>query len=236
MRIAPIILLLSVPLWLQGQHLTHREWMERSLRDMRLAPAYGGRPKNAGQLASDSAFVAQMLSANPDRHACAEHLLDLGFDHLKKGDMVSAMYRFNHAYLMEPGNPRIRRGYGAFFMALDRTNEAAAEYKKGLALDSANVPLMMDMASLCLMEYYEHKDRNAADADQLLATATVMLKRAVALEPGNAHAHFKLSVCHLRKNGCEEAWEHYRQAISLDPDSVEENYEATLGKGCPPKP
>ncbi|MGV3637376.1 MAG: hypothetical protein ACO1NQ_06970, partial [Flavobacteriales bacterium] len=105
------------PMALPAQHLTHREWLQQSFIDMRLVPAYGGRLKNAEQLASDSAFIAQMLSVNPDRHACAEHLIDLGNDLLAKGDMVQAMYRFNQAYLMEPGNARIRRGYGAFFLA-----------------------------------------------------------------------------------------------------------------------
>lgn len=236
MRSLSIVLLCSSTLFIQAQHLTHREWLEKSFRDMRLAPAYGGRAKNAEQLASDSAFVAQMLATNPDRHACAEHLLDLGFDHLRKGDMVSAMYRFNHAYLMEPGNPRIRRGYGAFFMALDRSSEAAAEYQKGLALDSANVPLMMDMASVCLTEYYNNKDTKADQAAQLLSTATVMLKRAVALEPKNAHAHFKLAVCHLRKGECDDAWKRYNEARTLDPGSVEESFEGSLRKTCPPKP
>lgn len=235
MRLIPLFFVLLIQP-LMAQHLTHRQWLEQSFRDMRLAPAYGGREKNAEQVASDSLFVAQMLAVNPDRHAGAEHLLDLGFDHLRNGDMVSAMYRFNHAYLMEPGNPRIRRGYGAFFMALDRSSEAATEYHKGLALDSANVPLMMDMASVCLTEYYNFRDAEPDKAKQLLNTATVMLKRAVALEPKNAHARFKLSVCHLRKGECEDAWTHYREALALDPKSVEESFGGSLRKECPAKP
>jgi tetratricopeptide (TPR) repeat protein len=229
-----LILNFLAPLALPAQHLTHREWLQQSFIDMRLAPAYGGRVKNAEQLSSDSAFIAQMLSVNPDRHACAEHLVDLGNDLLAKGDMVQAMYRFNHAYLMEPGNARIRRSYGAFFLALDRTAEAAAEYQKGLALDSANVPLMVDMASVCLIEHYGAKGTDVPSADQFLRTAIALLERAVALEPENATAHFKLSAAMMNDGDCVEAWEHYRNALTLDAESITGGFAATLEKACPP--
>lgn len=221
---------------LSAQHLTHREWLEQSFRDIRLLPAYGGRDKNAEQRASDSTFVAQMLAQNPDRHLGAEHLLDLGFGLLREGNMVHAMYRFNQAYLLEPLNPRIRRAYGAFFVALDRSGEAATEYQKGLELDSANVPLMLNMSSVCLTEYYNHRDTAPDKATQLLNTATVLLKRAVALEPKNAAALFKLSVCHLRKGECTEARDRYAEALALDPTGVDQTFGDSLKRECPAKP
>lgn len=230
----PLLLLFVLAnLTLQGQHLTHREWLIQSFRDMRLAPAFGGRAKNAEQLASDSTFVAQMLAVNPDRHACAEHLLDLGFGLLREGDLVHAMYRFNHAYLMEPDNPRIRQAYGAFFVALDRPDEAAAEYKKGLSLDTANVPLMIDMASVCLGEYYKYKDDEPEKADRVLSTADILLKRAVALEPQNAVAGSKYAVSRLLRGSCADAWKWYRQSRALDPGSIEAGFPAVLQGRCP---
>ena len=227
-----LILFVTSGLTLQGQHLTHREWLIQSFRDMRLAPAFGGRAKNPEQLASDSAFVAQMLAVNPDPHACAEHLLDLGFGLLREGDLVHAMYRFNHAYLMEPKNPRIRRGYGAFFVALDRPDEAASEYQKGLALDTANVPLLVDMASVCLGEYYKYKDDEPEKAERVLTTADILLKRAVALEPENATAGSKYAVSRLLLGECADAWKWYRSSRSRDPEAIEAGFLGTLQAHC----
>jgi len=232
MRTLPILFLfLGLPTY--GQHLTHREWLIQSFRDMRLLPAYGGREKNPEQLASDSAFVAQMLAVNPDPHACAEHLLDLGSELLRNGDLVQAMYRFNQAYLMEPANPRIRRCYGAFFLALDRPDEAASEYQKGLSIDTTNVPLMVDMASVCLAEYYRFKDDDPGKAERVLHTADLLLGRAVKLEPGNARAGAKLAVSRLWKGECADAWAWYRSSHSRDPLVVEEGFLETLRRHCP---
>lgn len=228
-----LLLFVFASLTLKGQHLTHREWLIQSFRDMRLAPAFGGRAKNPEQLASDSTFVAQMLAVNPDRHACAEHLLDLGFGLLRQGNLVHAMYRFNHAYLMEPDNPRIRRGYGAFFVALDRPDEAAAEYQKGLALDTANVPLMLDMASVCLGEYYRYKDDEPENAERVLNTADILLKRAVALEPENATAGSKYAVSRMLRGECADAWKWYRSSRARDPEAIDAGFPGILKARCP---
>jgi len=235
MRLAPLLLLL-IPHGSLAQHLTHREWLIQSFRDMRLVPAFGERPKNAEQQASDSAFVAQMLATNPDRHACAGHLLGLGFDLLRQGNMVHAMYRFNHAYLMEPENPGIRSGYGAFFVALDRPEEAAVEYQKGLALDSANVPLLLDLATVELGMYHDHVATEPDKASHALGSAKEHVERAVALEPNNALARYKLAVCQMLRGDCSEAWTSYRRCMAQDPEVVQDSFVGTLRRSCPTPP
>lgn len=233
MRFHLIISLLVLPFGVRAQHLTHREWLVQSFRDMRLAPAFGERIKNADQQASDSLFVTEMLAVNPDHHACAEHLLGLGFELLKKGDMVQAMYRFNHAYLMEPGNAGIRRGYGAFFVALDRPEEAIAEYQKGLAIDSNAVPLLVDLAGVQLSMYHARQGTETQKAMRLLEAATTHIERATRLEPSNGQARYKLAVCHTLRGDCSAAWNAYRACLETDPAVVEEGFDVLIHARCP---
>ncbi|HQW06194.1 MAG: hypothetical protein IPH05_13945 [Flavobacteriales bacterium] len=216
-----------------AQHLTYREWQELSFRDMRLMPEYGHRPKNAEMMASDSSFVAQTLAAIPDPQKASEHLVDLGFGLLREGDLTRAMYRFNQGYLVDPKNPSIFRGYGAFFLALDRNAEAAQEYQKGLALDSLNGALMTDMAGVFLAEYHTIRTDDPEKAEQLLNGASGLAKRALDLDATNAEAAFKLSVCHFRHANCKEAWTYFQQSVTLGSPSADEAYRKELQGACP---
>jgi Flp pilus assembly protein TadD len=236
MRFGFLVLLSVTAVIGNAQHLTYRDWQEQSFRDIRLLPEYGHRPKNAEMQASDSAFVAQTLAVIPDRKQASDHLVELGFSLLVKGDMTKAMYRFNQAYLVEPGNPAIYRGYGAFFVALDRNTEAAQQYQKGLAVDSTNSDLMTDMAGVFLAEYHNLRKTSPERADQLLSGATTLLKRARQYDPKNAEAAFKLSVCHLRREECDEAWRAFTEAGSLGSPSITDSYQAELQRNCPRHP
>lgn len=216
-----------------AQHLTYREWQEQSFRDMRLMPEYGNRPKNAEMLASDSDFVAQTLQAIPDPRKASNVLVDHGFELLRSGDMTKAMFRFNQAYLVDPKNPAIHRGYGAFFIALDQNTEAAKQYQKGLALDSTNTALMTDMAGVFLAEHYNLKADEPEKSAQLLDGATGLLLHAVELDPWNAEAHFKLSACYLNKKECDKAWTYFEKSVQLGSPSADEVYRAQLMRACP---
>ncbi|TXI78195.1 MAG: tetratricopeptide repeat protein [Flavobacteriales bacterium] len=231
-----LLLLLALGPWgLHAQHLTHREWLIQSFRDMRLAPAFGERTKNAEQLASDSAFIAQMLAVDPDAHACAEHLIGLGFEQLRQGNMVHAMYRFNHAYLMEPQNPAIRRGYGAFFVALDRPEEAMAEYQKGLQQDSSNVALLLDLATVQLGFFQDHHAEDPERSERLLRQASANLDRLLRHHPGNGGALYRTAVCRMFTDDCAGAWANYRQCREAGAE-VEDGFERTLRARCPTPP
>ena len=205
----------------------------QSARDMRLMPRFGGREKNAEQLASDSAFLAQTLAIEPNRTKAAEHLAQLGFQLLAEGNMVNAMYRFNQAYLLDPKEPEVFRGYGAFFMALDRSTEAGQEYANGLMIDSTNVPLMVDFAAAFLAEQHQFEKTYPEKAAQLLEAAIRLLERARSFDPKNGEAAFKLSICHAVKGECSAAWRYHDMAKSLGSPSTTPEYEARLQLDCP---
>lgn len=217
----------------QAQHLTYTEWQQQAFSDMRLMPKYGNRPKNAKMLASDSALVAQTLAAIPDRHQAADHLVGLGFGLLREGNLIHAMYRFNQGWLLEPKNPSVHRGFGAFFMALDRTDEAARHYSEGLAIDSTDSRLMTDLSAAFLAGEYNLRDTEPEKADQLLRGSIGLLERALRYDPKSAEAHFKLCVAHMRKGDCAEA-RRYRDACKeLDGQRISPEFDASLNAKCP---
>ncbi len=230
---ASLVLLLLWPAFLGAQHLTYAEWQWKAAHDMRLMPRFDGREKNAEQLASDSAFMAQTLAMEPDRENASEHLAGLGFGLLREGNLTHAMYRFNQAYMLSPWNPEVYRGYGGFFMALDRSTEAGKQYAEGLVIDSTYVPLMNDFAAAFLAEYHINEDKDPKAAEQLLTGAIRLLERALRYDPKNAEAAFKLSVCHLAKNDCAKAWEYRDRCKAYGGGQLTPEFEAQLKGKCP---
>ncbi|HRH68605.1 MAG TPA: hypothetical protein PLB89_03770 [Flavobacteriales bacterium] len=216
-----------------AQHLTYLDWQKQSFVDMRLVPRYGNRPKTPEMLASDSAFVAQTLAAIPDRHKAADHLVDLGFQLLREGNMTHAMFRFNQAYLLEPKNPSIYRGYGAFFMAMDRTEEAGRVYADGLEIDSTDSRLMIDLSAAFLAEEYAIRSTYTEKADMLLNGAIGLLNRALHYAPKSADAHFRLSAAYLRKGDCAQARRYYDACNDLGGARLTEELGPVLQAKCP---
>ena len=233
MRVLLFVLTMGSTFLSSAQHLTYPEWQMQSARDMRLMPRFDGRQKNPEQLASDSAFLAQTLAVEPDRTKAAEHMAQLGFQLLGEGNMVQAMYRFNQAYLLDPKEPEVFRGYGAFFMALDRSTDAGQEYVNGLMIDSTNVPLMVDFAAAFLAEQNQMKGKDPEKADQLLDGAIRLLDRARTFDPQNAEAAFKLAVCHAVKGECSAAWRYHDMAKTLGSTSITPEFKAQLQLDCP---
>jgi len=233
MRIPVLLLFVLTYLGSFAQHLTFEEWKEQSVVDMRLMPHYGNRPKNQKMLASDSTFVALTLASIPDPHTAADHLVDLGFGLLREGNMTHAMYRFNQAYLLEPKNTNIYRGYGAFFMAMDRTDEAGRVYADGLAIDSTESRLMIDLSTAFLAAEYNARDREPEKADQLLAGSIKLLRRALQYEPKSTEANFKLSVAYLRKDECLEARKYRDICEELGGAELTLEFEGALQRKCP---
>ena len=229
----PCLLLVLLPSFLGAQHLSYAEWQWQSVRDMRLAPRYGERQKNPEQLASDSAFVAQTLAVIPDRQQASDHLVDLGFEQLREGNMTHAMYRFNQAYLVEPENPAIYRGYGAFFMALDRTADAGRQYLDGLAIDSTDTALLNDFAAALMADEHRFKDSDPEKAEKSLNGAINVLERVKYLEPTNAEGAFKLAVCYLYKGECLWAWRERDRCAANGGAPLTPEFEAQLKAKCP---
>jgi Tfp pilus assembly protein PilF len=217
-----------------AQHLTYAEWQERSAKDLRLLPRYGNKDKTAEQVLADTVLVQRVKESEPDRRKASDRLAGMGMGLLAGGDMVSAMYRFNHAFLLDQHNPMVFNGYGAFFMALDRTTEAGQQYLEGLTYDSTNVQLLNGLATAFIAEQYAQRPTDATRADQSTKAALELLQRALNSDPRHADSAYKRSVCHLLLKECPAAWEWYRKYLELGGATASSSYRQQLETACPP--
>src|SRR5690606_8874182 len=103
-----------------AQNLTFEHWQNESRQNKGLLPRYGDSKKSKEEIESDRAFEKKVMESFEHREDASNHMIDLGFQYLYRGDPRTAMYRFNQAYLLDRENPYIYWGYGAVYMFFER--------------------------------------------------------------------------------------------------------------------
>lgn len=232
MRSIMLFLFAVIGTLVHAQHLTYDEWQRGALLDMRLAPRFGGREKNAEQKASDAEFVKLMLATDSVPRSASNSLVAHGFERLRSGDLTAAMYRFNQAFLMDSTNSDIYWGYGAFFMELDRPAIAHTMFRAGLSIDSTNVHLLTDEATAYIAERHTYLGVKDAYAAELLDKAIGMLERALRHDPGYHPALKRMVTCQAQRGDCRAARTWFMRYDKSDAPVAERSLVSEIAKNC----
>jgi len=235
MKSIVIILLLLVGTSLCAQHLTYNEWLEKAALDMRLAPRFGDRVKNAAQKESDAEFLRLMRAQDSVPRSASGQLVQHGFEMLRKGDLTAAMYRFNQAFLVDSTNTDAYWGYGSFFMELDRPVIAHTMYRAGLSVDSTNAHLLIGEATAYLAEHHALAPTDSLAAMEPVHKALGMLEKAQRYDPRDPGLLYRMSVCHFLRNECDKARAYFTRARNAPKAPIEQDYEQRLNARCPPR-
>jgi len=118
-----------------AQQTNYNEWKENAKNEIRLLPEYGNLPKSKEQIAADEELIRAELKTEGTHRKASDHLVRLGFNNLQKGDVRTAMYRFNQAWLLDPKNENDYWGFGAVYFNFNDYKEALMQFEKGLMLN-----------------------------------------------------------------------------------------------------
>lgn len=231
-------LLMSFVLIVHGQQMDLAEWNEQSEANIRLLPRYGHKQKTGEQRQSDRSFVDEMLQQERfkgDRTAASNHMIGLGFDYLYRGDMKTAMYRFNQAYLLDSSNTDIYWGYGGVYMTLGAYDQARVQYEEGLSNNPDNTHLLTDLATYFMTQYQALYPLDIKIALSKLDTAVTLLTRSFERDPKDQNTTFKLSACYLMKGDCDNAWKYHDACKSLGGKPMPPEYTNDLVRKCKKK-
>ena len=219
---------------LKAQSPQFIEWQALTKNDISLQPEYGGKAKNAEQLASDKEFIELMLEEfEGDTIAASNKMSEVGFSYLyRRRDFKTAMKRFNQAYLLNPNNADAYYGYGTVYFNLGAMSEAREQYDKGLLLNPKHNAMLVDYGTTYLGDYYSSVEKNENNPGKHLETAAEYLNKALAVEPEDSNALFKLSIVHLYAGDCPKAKQYLDKAKALKNPNVSPAYEAELNARC----
>lgn len=89
-------------------------------------PMFGGRDvvKTAYQMEVDETFIQSVTKDGMSREKGSQVVVGYAWDFFNKGDLSTAMKRFNQAWLLNPANPDIYKGFAAILRKQGKTAEA----------------------------------------------------------------------------------------------------------------
>lgn len=115
---------------------------------MRLLPKYSGVVKSKEYIAIDLRFIKEVTEQFDTKERASYVYSRWGLDYARKGDLKTAMYRLNQAWLLDPKNPEIYHGFGYVLAQLGAFQEALNQYNEGLALAPTNEEMKIESAAI----------------------------------------------------------------------------------------
>lgn len=230
MKFLTKLFFISLTFFSFSQEMSYDEWQTESKSNIRLLPEYGGAKKSKEQKNADKEFIGLMMKSFDTKKEASDNMIETGFKYYHQGDLKTAMYRFNQAYLLDAKNSDIYYGYGAVFLYFGDYHLARKQYDVGLKLDSKNDKILVDYATTYLMELYDSQDLE--DKSLLINKSIETLHKAYTINPKNSNASFKLSISYLINNECNKAKEYLEIAQNLGNQNISDDYINDLNKEC----
>ena len=209
-----------------GQQISYKEWQEKAKTEINLRPEYGNVTKDKAYIEEDQKFIKTVLKEDVTNRKGSEHLVQLGFTYLYRGDLETAMRRFNQAWLVDPKNENAYWGFAAIYFAFNDYDEALKQEEKGLLINPNSSNILTDKATLYTGLYMSKHDIN------YLNKAIELFNKSYKIDPTNQNTLFKLSAAYFYKKDCLNAWKFYDECMKLGGKPISPEYADALRKQC----
>ncbi|MCX2452107.1 tetratricopeptide repeat protein [Pedobacter sp. PLR] len=111
-------------------------------------PKYSGVVKSQQYIDIDERFIKEVTQQFGTKERASYVHSRWGMEYAQKGDLKTAMYRLNQAWLLDKKNPESYHGFGYVLAQLGAFKEAMSQYKEGLALAPANRQMKIEVADI----------------------------------------------------------------------------------------
>ncbi len=194
---------------------------EPATADINTMPLFGERAKTSEQIDQEIRFLNDCDRNFATRPEASKFFTDRGWDYVASGQLDTAAYRFNLAWLLHENNADAYWGLGVVSYQKNQLPDAIRMLKRGLTVADSNITLMADLATVQIKYHQEH------NAPGILTDAETTLQRAVSISP-SASAYQKLSLINYLKADYVNAWSYFHQARNLDLTSLDLGYLSDL--------
>jgi tetratricopeptide (TPR) repeat protein len=227
------IIVMSINTFAQS---TYEAWETEAETNIRLRPQYGNIAKTKEQKETDQTFIDETMKIkkfNGNKRAASNEMIAIGFKYLYNGDLKTAMYRFNQAYLLDSQNTDIYWGYGAIYMSLLNYEKAKEQYLEGLKHDPKNTHLLTDYATYFLAKYYEQQNSENKNAKDYLDKAIKNLTASYAIDAKDQNTLYKLSIAYYLNGNCIEAKQFFHLCKQEGGKPIDAAFTEELTAICP---
>ncbi|TCC99220.1 tetratricopeptide repeat protein [Pedobacter hiemivivus] len=134
----------AVPIPLVRKKIAYKKWLEVAREDFRLSPKYGNGVKMQEQINADQNFLKTVIAKAGTSDSASNHYFMKACDYLSYGDLQTTMYRLNQAWMLNPKNPNVYRGFGWVYNHLEEYQLALEQFNEGLSFDPKNKELLFE--------------------------------------------------------------------------------------------
>ncbi len=231
-RILACIILVSMISSTTVAQIPYRQWQQMEKSNYKLKPKYDNLHPDAEWSQEMDSFYTAMHEHFGNDSIASDHMIQQGFEALYREDPVTAMYRFNQAFLMNQKNTDIYWGYGNVYASMGQHLIARQQYLEGLQQNPQNPRLLTAYGTTYLAEYYLNY-QNPDLARLKLDTAIGLTKQAYSLDPDDANTNYKLSIEYLQQGNCPKARVHLQIAELIGNPNITRAYIQDLNQRCP---
>ena len=201
-------------------------WKKEAETEIRLNPRYGDAVKSEQQKAADEQLINSFDTQEGGRRKGAENMIKVGFDYLSKGDLRTAMYRFNQAWLLDSTNLNVYSGFAGIYHRFKDYKKSIKILDEGLSRDPKASGLMADQATSYIAMFASGHALN--DREKALS----LFKASYAIDPRNQLTVYKLSRFYFMLKNCEMAVKYYKECLNLGGQSITQDYKDALKSTC----
>jgi tetratricopeptide (TPR) repeat protein len=205
---------------------TYDAWKKEALTEIRLNPKYGHAIKSAAQKEADDKLINIYLKDLGTRRKGSDALITSGFDYLYKGNLRTAMYRFNQAWLLDSTNSDVFWGYASVYYTFKDYNRALRLLDEGLAINPSNAKIITDKGTIYFTKYHSSNDKDD------LNKGVELLTRSYTIDPLNQNTLYKLSVCYFLRNDCEMAKRYFLECKRLGGKPITDDFTKAILTKC----
>lgn len=195
-----------------------------------LRPRYGDIVKTQEYIDTDNKFIDAVVKQFGTREIAAKKHIEYGWNYFKKGDLNTAMKRFNQAWLLDSTLIDVNWGYGAILGAYKQYEKAIYYLKKYQRSNPNNDRIYIDMATAYFQYASAQKEKGIIESWVLnLNKGKSCIKKSLMINDKNAYAYSQLAVAYYYENKIDSARYYGQLANKLDPKVLHPEFKKAVG-------
>lgn len=197
-------------------------------------PMYGGTPRTTPeQQAMDQQLIEESVRMAGSREAAVEEFIKLGWEYHDRGDLNTAMKRFNQAWLLDPSNPDIFWGFGSVSLARRNSDQAIEMFKKATELNPRHAIATCSLGSAYQLKAYDVARQSPTRATTYLEQSATFCEQGSRLDPREEFCFSTWAGTLLLEGQYAEAWEKVKMARKLGGKTISPDFLKTLSAAMP---
>jgi tetratricopeptide (TPR) repeat protein len=194
-------------------------------------PMYGNQPKTVAQQEADKQFIEEVTKAAGSKEKAAGQMIQRGWEFISKGDLSTAMKRFNQAWLLTPDDMNVYWGFGAILGSQEKFNEAIGMFEKAQSLAPTNARLISDLGRTYAMQ--ASRESSPEKKKIILEKSFETFERAASLTPGDANIYFQWALAYFYGENYESSWIMIHKAQAINKNAVDPRFLRDLSSKLP---